>query len=139
MSLHTTGTPKKSEKKKFNLRLFLLSALVFVIIFTIYRVCIENEKIIIMWIYLILASCLFIAIFILNRGMSSTQITADMLPDEWGDEKKAAYLDSDKRRRRIAKYLIIPLIPLLFVFIYEIFELFYLDKILELLSGTAGK
>lgn len=137
MSLHTTGTPKKSEKKKFNLRLFLISALVFVIIFTIYRVCIENEKIIIMWIYLILASCLFITIFILNRGMSSTQITADMLPDEWDDDKKAAYLDADKRRR-IAKHLMIPLIPLIFVFIYEIFELYYLDTILELFSGISG-
>ena len=108
------------------MRLFLISALVFVIIFTIYRVCIENEKIIIMWIYLILASCLFIAIFILNRGVSSTQITADMLPDDGRRQKLLILtLTSD------AAAFILPIIPHSAYIRFHLRNLaFYLDKIL---------
>ncbi len=126
------------EKKKPNVRLFWLSALAVAVIFGIYRIVVTlvgNEELspfwfsLMMWTYMIAGCALFIAVIVLQRGFSGRPVTADELPDEMSIPQKTAYINEDKRRKRIAKYLLIPLLALLFVFIFEIAEVYYFPAI----------
>lgn len=128
-----------SEKpKKPNVKLYLLSAVAIILIFGLYRVVVmlaENEYIpifwleVMMWAYMIVGCALFLAAFILRRGFSGKPLTEDDIPDTVGEAEKLAILSSDKRRKKIAKYLMIPLVAIIFVFMYEIIELYYFPVI----------
>lgn len=127
-----------NEKKKPNVKLYLLFALGVLLIFGLYRAVIYmvTEGMIdgvwfsvLMWTYLILGSVSFIAVVILNRGFSSKAVTADELPSDWNHIKKAEYMADDARRRRIAKYIMIPCIAFILVFFWEIVEIYYVPLI----------
>ena len=134
------------QKKKPNIRLYLLSGLIIAVIFAAYRVIIslvEGGSVggvvydIMMWTYLSLACVLFVIVIILNRGFSNKPVTADMLPDEWGFDEKRNYIAADTKRKRTAKYLLIPLIAFLAVFIYEIVEIYYAPMLSELFNSIS--
>ena len=57
-----------------------------------------------------------------------TGVLCDILPGMNAAEK-LAYLEDDRRRKKIAKSLMIPLIAIIFVFMFEIIELFYIPAI----------
>lgn len=126
------------EKKKPNVALFWLSALVITATFGLYRVVVMlvgNGSIspgwfsAMMWAYMILACAAFVAVIVLQRGFSGKPLTADMLPDAMSIPEKTAFLAEDRRRKKIAKYFIIFLIAFIFVFMYEIIEIYYLPAI----------
>ncbi len=134
---------KQTEKKKPNVKLYLLFALEIIIIFGLYRVVLSMVDAglirplwftVLMWSYLVLASVAFIAVVILNRGFSGKPVTADQLPRSWNHIEKAEYMEEDARRRRIAKYVMIPCIAFISVFIFEIAELYYVPMLKEMFS-----
>ncbi len=143
-----SGDGKDSAGKKgFNFRLFIISVVAIVLIFGFYRVVVtmvENEKIgvvyyyALMWTYAIFAGVFFIAVIVLNRGFSTKPYTADMLPDSWDYQKKREFMESDAKRRRISKILLIPCVAFIFVFLFEIIEIFYLPAIESLLESIAN-
>ncbi len=125
-------------RKKPNVKLYIIFALAVIFIFGLYRAVLymaESGMIapvwftVLMWVYLILAGLLFVAFVIVNRGTSTVPLTPEDLPSDWDHIKKAEFLEDDKRRRRIAKYLLIPCIAFIGVFIFEIAELFYAPAI----------
>lgn len=127
-----------NEKKKPNVKLYLLFALGVLLIFGLYRAVIymvsegmidEVWFSILMWTYLILGSVSFIAVVILNRGFSGKAVTAQELPSDWDHIKKAEYMKEDAHRRRIAKYIMIPCISFILVFFWEIVEIYYVPGI----------
>ncbi len=127
-----------SEKKRINYKLYTLFALGVITIFGLYRAVIfmVAEGMIsgvwfsaLMWTYLVLACAAFVAIYVLNRGFSGKAVTADELPPEWDHIKKGEYMKKDARRRKIAKYIMIPFVSFVFVFFWEIIEIFYLPGI----------
>lgn len=131
---------KTEGKKKPNIKLYVIFALTVILIFGLYRVVLNfvMEGMLasvwftaLMWTYLALACICFIAIVILNRGVSGAPLTADQLPVGWDHIKKAEYMESDRKRRRIAKYLLIPCVAFIGVFIYEIAELYYAPVIMD--------
>lgn len=134
---------KQNEKKKPNVKLYLLFAFEVIIIFGLYRVVLSMVDAgmirsywftVLMWSYLILASISFIAVIVLNRGFSGKAVTADQLPVSWNHIEKAEYMKKDARRRRIAKYVMIPCVAFISVFIFEIAELYYLPMLKDLFS-----
>ncbi len=135
---------KQNEKKKPNIKLYLLFAFEVIIIFGLYRVVLSMVDAgmirpvwftVLMWAYLVLASAAFVAVIILNRGFSGKAVTADQLPRSWNHIEKAEYMEKDSRRRRAAKYVMIPCIAFISVFIYEIAELFYVPMLKDLFSN----
>lgn len=131
---------KTEGEKKVNIKIYILFALGVILIFGLYRVVLGFVNIgmldyvwftALMWTYLILACVLFVAVIVLNRGTSGAMISAEDLPSDWDHIKKAEYLKSEQKRRRIAKYLLIPCIAFIGVFIFEIAELFYAPAIME--------
>ncbi|MCD7943772.1 MAG: hypothetical protein LUH43_02580 [Clostridia bacterium] len=135
------------EGKRFNYRLFIISAAAIVVVFGFYRIVIsliESEKIgviyyyAMMWTYAIFAGSFFIAVIVLNRGFSTKPYTADMLPDDWDYQKKREFLASDAKRRKISKILLIPCVAFILVFLFEIIEVYYLPMIESLLETLAN-
>lgn len=131
---------KEEGKKKVNVKLYLLFALAVILIFGLYRVVLGfvTEGVIapvwftvLMWTYLILACIFFVATVILNRGVSGERITAEDLPADWDHIRKKEFLLAEEKRRRIAKYLLIPCIAFIGVFIFEIAELYYAPVIMQ--------
>lgn len=126
------------NKKKPNLKLFWLSALAVLVIFGIYRIVFmlaDNAKISHLWfealllVYMLAACGIFIVIFVLQRGFSNKPLSAEDLPDSMSLTEKRQILDDDKKRKRRAKYLMIPLVAFVFVFMFEILEVYYFPAI----------
>lgn len=135
------------KPKKPNVKLFWLSALVVLIIFGAYRavvILVESGQLapvwfsVLMWGYLLLASAAFITVVILQRGFSNKPLLPDDLPDSITFSEKSAVLDADKRRKRLAKYFLIPLIAFILVFMYEIIEIYYFPAISGWFSSLNG-
>ncbi len=132
------------EKKKPNVALFWLSALAIAVIFGIYRIVVSlvgSGRIafvwfsVLMWTYMAAGCAIFIAVVVLQRGFSNKPVTADELPDTMSIAEKTAFMEADKKRKKTAKYLLIPLLALLFVFIFEIIEVYYFPAIKNWLSN----
>lgn len=128
----------RSGQKKPNIKLFWLSAFVVSAVFLVYRVVLmlaENGQIpsiwftLMMWALMLIGCGVFISVIILQRGFSSKPLLPDELPDSMNAAEKLAYLEDDRRRKKIAKNLMIPLIAIIFVFMFEIIELFYIPAI----------
>ncbi len=75
----------------------------------------------------------FVAYWVYNRGFTRKNVTPEMLPDEWSDEKKRQFIDDGKRRLEKSKWLIYIIVPLCFLFITEI----VITILLPALSGFA--
>ncbi len=135
---------RKTENKKPNIKLYLIFAAAVIVIFGVYRIVLNavEEGLIapvcytaLMWLYLILAGAGFIAVVTLNRGFSGRVPTADELPSAWNHVEKTRYIEAAEKRRRTAKYFLVPTVAFLFVFIYEIIELYYFPAISDWLAS----
>ncbi len=135
---------KRSENKKPNIKLYLIFAASVTVIFGVYRIVLSavGEGLIppvgydiIMWVYLLLAGAGFITVVVLNRGFSGSLPTADELPTAWNHIEKKQYIENVERRRRIAKYFLVPTVAFVFVFMYEIIELYYFPAISDWLAS----
>lgn len=106
------ASPKKENKW---IRLLRLAA-VFVVLMAIYMVGVSHEIKAIVYIYYALLFVSSVAFVVINRGFDRQPPTPDMLPDNWSAVQKCEYIESDKKRKKIARYLLYLVIPLLFIF-----------------------
>lgn len=133
--------------KKPNVKLFWLSALVVLVVFGAYRVVVmmvENGSLapvwfsVLMWSYMLLASAAFITVVTLQRGFSNKPLMPDDLPDSMTFSEKSSAIEADKRRKKLAKIFLIPLIAFILVFLYEIIEIYYFPAIAGWFSSLNG-
>ena len=129
-----TALAVAAETNRPRARKIVASVLTVLLIFGFYRYVVylvENSQLdyrwlsVLMWTYLIAGCAVFVAVFVLQRGFSNKPLSAEDLPDSMSIKEKQAYLDGDKKRKHIAKYLMVPLFAIVFVFFYEIIELYY--------------
>ena len=59
--------------------------------------------------------------------MSRRNITPDMLPDEWSDEQKHAYIQDGENRLNKSKWMLTIIFPLILTFLFDSIELFWGD------------
>lgn len=83
----------------------------------------------VMWGYMIALAALALAYIIYNRGMSRKGITADMLPDEWEEDKKREYIENGNNRLRRSKWMLILMIAFVITFAAEAITLFVVPLI----------
>lgn len=135
------------DDKKPNIKLFWLFAAALLVIFGLYRfvvMLVLNGSLdyfwlsALMWVYMIAGCGIFVAIFILQRGLSNKPLSAEDLPDSMSITEKRDYLEIDKKRKRTAKYLMIPLIAIIFVFIFEIIDIYYIPAIKSWFSSISS-
>ena len=131
----TAGLKRTSRQINWKLIGEILGLTVLLVGF--YQFAMRREWAVVMWIYYAALLILLVAFLILNRGLSRAPFTPEQLPDDWSDEKKAAFVARDVRNKAIARRLLVFLLPLLFNFVIETAYLFYLDPLVESLGRYA--
>ncbi len=98
-----------------------------VLVFGTYRFLVQQDYFrIVMIVYMIAATGFVLAYVIYNRGFSRKGVTKEMLPAEWSEEEKTAFIADGERRAKRSRWLLIPIFALLFTFGVDAIELFVL-------------
>ena len=120
--------PLKESAKAFNWKLLLIVVLNTVIIFGFYRLMLNFYYFeIVMGAYLVLTAALVFSYFIYNRGLVRRNVTRDMLPEEWSEEQKVAYVADGENRLRKSKWMLTIIFPLILTFMFDFIELYWGD------------
>lgn len=122
------GKPLSSEVKK---RLWTTLALTFILLF-IYYGCIALGLVkAVMIAYFIAFTALIVAYLAYNRAFVNKDVTVDMLPAEWSEEKKQAFVEGNRIRAEKSRWMVTVIIPFLIVFMCEALYLFLWDGLLS--------
>ena len=85
----------------------------------------------VMWAYMIIFAALLITFLAYNRGFVNKNVTEDMLPPDWSEEKKQEFLSKTAAREVKSRWMLVIIIPFALVFIFEVIYLFLWSGNLE--------
>lgn len=105
--------PVRRSVKKESVRTLLILIASFACVFGIFQTAVFFEFAPIYPIYYFGTVALFLAVFFINRGFSRETPLPEQLPQTWDAEKKRTYIESDVRRKRLARKLTVVLVPFL--------------------------
>ena len=78
----------------------------------------------VMIVYMVAFAALLVAYLAYNRCFVNKDVTVDMLPDDWSEEKKAEFVAANRRRAEKSRWMLVLIIPLVIVFMAEALYLF---------------
>lgn len=107
--------PENSKRKpisKESRKLFLYTMINLVVLMSIYFYFVKIEVIAVMFVYMALTLVLSVAFVIYNRGFAKKDVTPEMLPSEWSEEKKREFIDDGKTRLQKSRWMITVILPL---------------------------
>ena len=119
----------KNGNKKINKSTLVLMAIVIlssVIVYGTYRILINRYYLLVLVAYMAVETVFILAYLIYNRGFSRKGVTREMLPDDWDDEKKDAFIASGEERLKRSRWMLVIILAFLFTFFAEIIELYFL-------------
>ena len=119
----------KNGNKKINKSTLVLMAIVIlssVIVYGTYRILINRYYLLVLVAYMAVETVFVIAYLFYNRGFSRKGVTREMLPDDWDDEKKDAFIASGEERLKRSRWMRVIILAFLFTFFAEIIELYFL-------------
>lgn len=112
---------KKKEKKKR----IIITLVNTVVLYVLYLVLMQFDFFQIpLIIYLSVLTVLGLGYVFYNRGFSRKNLTIDMLPSSWSEEKKIEYLEDGKRRLQKSQWCLYLIFPLVFTLFMDIFYLY---------------
>ncbi len=119
--------PKKelSEKNKKEMMLLILCCFIFMLVyFSAVNIPVPIISFVVTGLYM-LGLAVFVVVYIVyNYAFTRKDVTEEMLPDDWDDEKKAAYIQKGKDRKQKSRWMIFIIFPLIVTFIVDILYLF---------------
>ncbi|MBQ8258877.1 MAG: hypothetical protein IJY97_04865 [Clostridia bacterium] len=77
--------------------------------------------------YIVIASVLIIAYFIINRAFTGSGVTYEMLPDTMTHKEKEEYLADVADRERRSRPMLMVIFPIILTLLVDLFRLFVLD------------
>lgn len=77
--------------------------------------------------YIVIASVLIIAYFIINRAFTGSGVTYEMLPDTMTHKEKEEYLADVAERERRSRPMLMVIFPIIVTLLVDLFRLFVLD------------
>ena len=77
--------------------------------------------------YMVVFAVLLVSYLAYNRGFVNKDVTEDMLPDEWSEEKKKAFVEGNKSRAEKSRWMLVLIIPFIVVFMAEALYFFVWD------------
>ena len=118
--------PKKRERTvSFIITLILTLAVLFVYrLFLVPDTPLYRYYPFVMWGYMIVLTVLLLVYIFYNRAFSRSGVTVNMLPSEWSDEKKNAFVESADKRKKKSKWILMLIIAFLTTFLVDAVELF---------------
>ena len=126
--LSEVTAPLRSSAKAFNWKLLLIVVLNTIIIFGFYRLMLNFLYFeFVMGAYLVLTAGFVFAYVIYNRGFTRRNVTREMMPEEWSEEQKVAYVMDGERRMQKSKWMLTIIFPLILTFMFDFIELYWGD------------
>ncbi|MBQ3508244.1 MAG: hypothetical protein IJA91_06825 [Clostridia bacterium] len=119
--------PMSPEVKK---RLWTTVALTFILLFIYYGGIALGWAKAVMIAYFVAFAALIVIYLAYNRAFVNKDVTVDMLPDEWSEEKKHAFVESNRLRAEKSRWMVMIIIPFVIVFMCEALYLFVWDGLL---------
>ena len=119
--------PVTPEAKK---RMWTTVALTFVLLFIYYGCVALGFAKAVMIAYFVAFTALIVSYLLYNRAFVNKDVTVDMLPDEWSEEKKQAFVDGNRIRVQKSRWMLTVIIPFIVVFMCEALYLFVWDSYL---------
>lgn len=120
-------------KTKFNFKLaaglILLSILAIVIFRTAKQISL-SAYIAVIVIYTVITLVTALCYISQNRGLVGTAVTYDLLPKEWSEEEKKAFMEDYRARRAKSKKLLIILLPMIAAFFFEILDIYLIEELI---------
>lgn len=80
--------------------------------------------------YFLVFAVLLVTYIAYNRGFVNKDVTAEMLPTDWSEEKKQTFLENEKLRVQKSRWMLTVIIPFIIVFMCEALYLFVWDSYL---------
>lgn len=86
----------------------------------------HNEALIygVMITYFVAFAAMLITYLAYNRCFVNKDVTVDMLPPEWSEEKKRDFVEGNRRRAEKSRWMVSVIIPFVVVFMVEVLYLF---------------
>lgn len=81
----------------------------------------------VMLVYMVAFAALLISYLVYNRGFVNKGVTEEMLPTDWSDDQKKAFVEGNIKRAEKSRWMLVFIIPFLFVFMAEALYLFVWD------------
>ncbi|MBO4797167.1 MAG: hypothetical protein J5494_00090 [Candidatus Methanomethylophilaceae archaeon] len=121
---------ESSQKSSRGIRTAVM-ILIFLVIGLLYYALVSMQVVWVTPALYILAAVLFLVFFFVNRGFSSRLPEREQLPEGWSEEQKDLFLEEEGRRKRIARPIMVVLVPVLLLVAAD---MLYLVLIRDLLS-----
>lgn len=116
---------EQRAKGKKNIVKILVTVALSVVLLVFYRFSLAFEFFpYVMLGYMVALTVLVLVYILYNRGFSRKGVTVDMLPDDWSEERKLAFVDSAKKRMKRSAWMLIFMIGFLVTFMFDAIELF---------------
>ncbi len=115
--------PLSDEAKKQFWSIIVLTV-AFLTIYYGAPVILPELELVVMVIYMVAFAAVLVGYIAYNRGFVNKDVTEDMLPDTWSQEKKTAFLEGEKRRAEKSRWMLVLIIPFAVVFMAEALYLF---------------
>ena len=80
--------------------------------------------------YFLVFAVLIITYLAYNRGFVNKDVTVEMLPADWSEEKKQDFITAEKTRAEKSRWMLTVIIPFVVVFMCEALYLFVWDSYL---------
>ena len=122
--------PSKPMTPEMKKRLWTTVALTFILLFVYYGCIALGFAKAVMIAYFVSFAGLIMAYLAYNRAFVNKDVTVDMLPDEWSEEKKQAFVESNRVRAEKSRWMVMVIIPFVVVFMCEALYLFVWDGLL---------
>lgn len=122
---------KKPVSPAVKKRLWTTLALTIALLFVYYGCIAMGWAEAVMIAYFVTFGVLIITYLAYNRAFVNKDVTVDMLPAEWSDEKKQAFVEGNRIRAEKSRWMVTVMIPFVVVFMCEALYLFVWDGLLS--------
>ena len=89
----------------------------------------------IFWLYLALLLATSLGYVIYNRAFAYANVTYDMLPSDWSEEKKVSFLAARDARKQRSKWLLVLIFPLAISLMVDVSEIYFGDTLYKTVAS----
>ncbi len=123
------------SKKKSSKLLYVISLIVnFVLMFLLYALGVNLNATVTFIIYGVITAAFVFGYLIYNRGLSRMNVTPDMCPPDWTEDRKLEFIADGKRRLEKSKWMLTVIIPLIAIYGYEVIDLLVIPAVKQMFS-----
>ena len=112
-------------------RLWVSVALSMILLFIYYGCVAMGYVTVVMIAYSVAFTAILVTYLAYNRGFVNKDVTVDMLPADWSEEKKQAFVEGNRARVEKSRWMVMLIIPFVVVFMCEALYLFVWDGYLS--------